>query len=391
MEVVMKLDELMPAVRDELAVVKQDLEICEAMSKIDRSKPNYDFYDFRKCVDFERAVQTSQQLLGADDEGMANIIGRKRREFELISRSQECILSGSHFELGLFPEREVVVNSGTAVEVIERIRAMKSRMPYQEMSIGLTRNRDYGVVRNIFTIDSETIDGVEISVIVPWASVNGMKWIQFPLMYSIIDVHGDIGPDLTRLHSMSKKMPLALGVSQTVTSTEFDNDRKGKVDIEHGKMDWRIMDSYCVYTGKIKMHARKYKQSEADVRMEHHNDMRVFVESTILPFLYLLNTRGISTRSVDPPERVNRKRIKQGKPPLQTYKILKFDIPKGATNSESNDGTSIKKRLHTCLGHTRFYTAEKPLFGTYVGPVWIPPHIRGNKDLGSITKDYQKK
>ena len=72
------------------------------------------------------------------------------------------------------------------------------------------------------------------------------------------------------------------------------------------------------------------------------------------------------------------------------YYVLELD-PEG-TRSESDgegDGTGPKKRLHLCRGHWSEYTAEKPLFGRYVGRFWIPDHKRGDLELGQVIKDYR--
>jgi len=50
-----------------------------------------------------------------------------------------------------------------------------------------------------------------------------------------------------------------------------------------------------------------------------------------------------------------------------------------------------KKRFHVCRGHFATYTEEKKLFGKYVGKYWIPAHMKGDPELGTIEKDYEVK
>jgi hypothetical protein len=42
------------------------------------------------------------------------------------------------------------------------------------------------------------------------------------------------------------------------------------------------------------------------------------------------------------------------------------------------------------MAHKSTYTAEKPLFGKYVGDVIIPAHERGDIELGFVAKSYKR-
>lgn len=46
---------------------------------------------------------------------------------------------------------------------------------------------------------------------------------------------------------------------------------------------------------------------------------------------------------------------------------------------------------HVCRGHFAEYIEERKLFGKYTGRYWIPAHVRGNPELGTIEKDYEVK
>ena len=61
---------------------------------------------------------------------------------------------------------------------------------------------------------------------------------------------------------------------------------------------------------------------------------------------------------------------------------------RGRTGGEPS-GESADRRLHICRGHFRHYTASKPLFGHYVGPIWVPAHTRGSDHVGTIEKTYE--
>lgn len=46
------------------------------------------------------------------------------------------------------------------------------------------------------------------------------------------------------------------------------------------------------------------------------------------------------------------------------------------------------KSLHICRGHFATYTEDRKLFGKLVGSFWIPAHVRGSDDVGTVYKDY---
>jgi len=109
-------------------------------------------------------------------------------------------------------------------------------------------------------------------------------------------------------------------------------------------------------------------------------------------FLMLINTKNViqveKTRNV----RKSKKGKKKSHNPLFEYKTLMFsNTCKKTTVSESDSELNGLTRLHLCRGHFRTYTEDRPLFGHYVGRVWIQPHAKGNKKEGVIHKDYEFK
>jgi hypothetical protein len=108
-----------------------------------------------------------------------------------------------------------------------------------------------------------------------------------------------------------------------------------------------------------------------------------------LSALGLINTKNVEMLAHEPPEKVNRKRIKSGKHPYTRFYTLKINpINKhkiAETNFHENQGLMS---LHLCRGHFKNYD-EKPLFGKYRGTYWWSPIVRGNKENGVIVKDYE--
>jgi len=108
-------------------------------------------------------------------------------------------------------------------------------------------------------------------------------------------------------------------------------------------------------------------------------------------FLMLINTKNITTINNSPPSKLNKKRIKNGKQPLFTYKTLRLQLPakkrkKGEGPAKIGDNTT---RLHLCRGHFKTYTEDAPLLGRFTGRYWWQPHARGNVSEGVVAKDYK--
>ena len=105
-----------------------------------------------------------------------------------------------------------------------------------------------------------------------------------------------------------------------------------------------------------------------------------------------MNCRGVKQEAVTPGAKRSRVHRKKTNQDLVTYNHLVINTSKSSGGQSSNESEeSIARRLHICRGHFRHYTEENPLFGSYVGPVWIPAHIRGSEEEGIIHKDYEVK
>lgn len=124
---------------------------------------------------------------------------------------------------------------------------------------------------------------------------------------------------------------------------------------------------------------------------DDHADMQ-----TLRNFLLLINCKNIKGVAVKAPQRLNKSRIRKGKVPIFTYKVLNVIIPKRASTSTSTstsggESTGGTVRLHFCRGHFKMFTKEKPLFGRHHGLYWWQPHVRGDRKSGVVMKDYNLK
>lgn len=112
---------------------------------------------------------------------------------------------------------------------------------------------------------------------------------------------------------------------------------------------------------------------------------------TVLYALGLLNCKNIVTiQRGGLPDGMKRSRHRKR---THRYYILQIrpmrEVIRIEDNQERNEeSVSDDLSFHFCRGHFKIYTAEKPLFGKYVGTFWWDAHARGSIKKGSVTKDY---
>ena len=102
----------------------------------------------------------------------------------------------------------------------------------------------------------------------------------------------------------------------------------------------------------------------------------------LLAVIGLLNARNaVEMVNIDH-HKLNRARIKRGKPPLFTHKVLKITHRRmtrpGGTDAERGNYTPM--RQHFCRGHFK---------SRATGVFFWHPHLRGDPKRGKIEKDYE--
>lgn len=126
--------------------------------------------------------------------------------------------------------------------------------------------------------------------------------------------------------------------------------------------------------------------SDINDELNESGEKMVKIYFTILnQVLLLLHCKNIVKKENKPPEKLNKKRIKNGKLPLFSYYTLHI---KDSINSNSKNVLGDHNRIHLCRGHFKHYTKENPLFGKLTGMYWWQPHVRGQNKDGIIMKDY---
>lgn len=112
----------------------------------------------------------------------------------------------------------------------------------------------------------------------------------------------------------------------------------------------------------------------------------------IIYLLSVLSCKNVVTKEILPPEKVNKKRLKNGKLPLYSYHVLNVDLSHGRKKiiggSEKSDS---HQRIHFQRGHFKQYAEQNKLFGKHTGLYWWQPHLRGTNKDGFVDKDYNIK
>ena len=110
-----------------------------------------------------------------------------------------------------------------------------------------------------------------------------------------------------------------------------------------------------------------------------------------IPLLTLsfLNCKNVLRVAVQPPEKLNKARVRRGKLPLVSYYTLEITPMKEVLRIEGrSEETGLRRAWHQCRGHFADYTQGKGLFGKYHGQFWVPMHMRGTHAAGEVIKDY---
>jgi hypothetical protein len=120
---------------------------------------------------------------------------------------------------------------------------------------------------------------------------------------------------------------------------------------------------------------------------EHYLKENIDEVKILASVLVLLSCKNITTEIIPAPDRLNKKRIRQGRQPLFSYHTLVIK-PIGK-RQESIPKHLWENRIHLQRGHFKTYTIEKPLFGRITGRFWWQPHVRGQNKDGIVLKDYE--
>jgi len=131
--------------------------------------------------------------------------------------------------------------------------------------------------------------------------------------------------------------------------------------------------------------------------VNNDTDFLIRMTKNILPSLFglnlglsLLQCKNIITVKGDNFDKLNQKRIRNGKEPCYVFKTLMVKPLRYSSDSKNKDKKESQGlvKLHVAMGHFKTYTEEKPLFGKLVGKFWWQEQVRGNIKNGMVVKDY---
>jgi len=89
------------------------------------------------------------------------------------------------------------------------------------------------------------------------------------------------------------------------------------------------------------------------------------------------------------PCRQERRRMQRAGVARTRFKVLQIGKIRKVLDRQGGAATyGLKRALHICRGHFAHYGEERPLFGKYTGTFWIPDHVRGTTEAGTVNKEY---
>lgn len=101
------------------------------------------------------------------------------------------------------------------------------------------------------------------------------------------------------------------------------------------------------------------------------------------------HVKNVNVVQVDPDPKQSRAFHRRHGRPLNRHYVLDIGGTRNAIAEEVRRSGGIERAWHRCRGHFATYTSERPLFGRQVGTFWVPAHVRGTRNVGTIEKDYR--
>ena len=156
-----------------------------------------------------------------------------------------------------------------------------------------------------------------------------------------------------------------------------DSRRNGTVDTfkirTQTTMPW-VVERTCRMTG---IDVSDFLNSSI---AEVSSDWRAVVDLT-----NVLHCQNTTTEKVDPPAKLNAKRIKLGKIPYDSYHVLKIKTDRSSGPRANAGGTHGSPRQHIRRGHIRTYHRGMPNQHT----IFIKQMLVGDPSKGKVRKDYE--
>ncbi len=126
-------------------------------------------------------------------------------------------------------------------------------------------------------------------------------------------------------------------------------------------------------------------------------DSQDLMLANMAPFfqaIAFMHCKNVRIETEKPDLGISKKWKKKTGKPLAKWNTLTIDPLRDTLSRDrrgTNNALSTPASLHIARGHFAEYGEEfgkGKLFGKYSGRYWIPQHVRGNKDQGTIGHDY---
>lgn len=118
-------------------------------------------------------------------------------------------------------------------------------------------------------------------------------------------------------------------------------------------------------------------RKKSETIRENNKNSTMTALGLIGKYLSILNCKGVSSKMIDAPTKLNKKRIKSKKPPIYSYWVLTID--KDESETLEAGGSHRSPRIHLRRRHQREYAPGK---FTLVSPCVV------GKGPGIVVKDY---
>lgn len=127
---------------------------------------------------------------------------------------------------------------------------------------------------------------------------------------------------------------------------------------------------------------------------EENQHLMTYAGSIVIALVRLLECKNIALKKHEPPIAGKEREYMRQNGFICSDDFYTLCVTIGGQEVEYGSSGELqvgKKRFHVCRGHFATYTEEKKLFGKYIGRYWIPAHMKGDPELGTIEKDYEVK
>lgn len=156
-----------------------------------------------------------------------------------------------------------------------------------------------------------------------------------------------------------------------ILAKDYPDGRLGLTVFRKETVQWLLI-------GNMYSDGKEQRGEIADSIGEFRAAWMADIFSLVRTFVTAMGCNNVRKVEGRPPEKVQKKRQKNGKKPLFSFWTL--ELKQERVEGDPQGGTHASPRLHLRRGHPREFAP-----GKYT---WVQPCVVGNKKLGMVHKDY---